>query len=807
MNTVIIKKDEIIKTLISNSFAQDFNSNTKMDNSECQFHLETTKFCLGLTENQQNQFANILQQVITTNFNNTRLPLDHNDIRKFYTSYKYSIYENIPCPKAFTCDNHACLSLVSIVEKSLSLGINIDMIKVSEFTDRLYDNSSLLNVNFFENMMKKVCEVYKPMKIDPYIFTLVVWSDAFEPNNTRQNKNSIWLKTVTLHPSNSCDTSLNHTFALCMGFKNDDRDNVNSLYNTEINSLEKVHYFYVDKVKETVPCVFYVMTMSNDCPERCAINNILQFGKSTKRFGYCSLTKSNKIASCKKCYSNNIFNIFQEETDEKKDNMKCGLCCDFEFGNNKAVERFDVPIEYPRTYHPSSPETPTTHPIFKPRQSRKMFPYKQNYCSMKQGVNFALFNLYTKTWKSNEGTAYLKMFGLSATTITKIIEFATNDSSKEDHDDTHIYDRYKYPCMWSSSLELHQFVEVPMHHIFEGIVKSIIEIQISFFKWYKKWSTFSKDSNIILNNVLSSKTNFCKALPFSGDNLTTGGWIAEQYVAFARIMNILMKDYDNYINETSLGYTEMIVLTQSCHSLVAHLMTNEQIPTSKIRDLIKVFLGTCHYYKEAVGNTQADPFWFHKSNFFSLMNLPDQIDEFGPLRLHWEGTREKYIQKIKPLLTNLRANSTYLVTKIQQHSQNSYLDLLMSDTNNKNGKKGIFEITSFGYPSLSIIRTKIENNETLKGLLLKNEKYAYTLICGLNKWSLCQMNLLDENGVYRCGQFYTEMKSDILNIVTECESKQDLNNSVKDMVMFIPLHPNQTEDSHLYSIITKDWKQ
>ena len=57
-----------------------------------------------------------------------------------------------------------------------------------------------------------------------------------------------------------------------------------------------------------------------------------------------------------------------------------------------------------------------------------------------------------------------------------------------------------------------------------------------------------------------------------------------------------MKDYDQYVNENSLGYTEMIVLTQSCHSLVAHLMTNETIKTSKIKELIKVFLGTCHYY-------------------------------------------------------------------------------------------------------------------------------------------------------------------------------------------------------------------
>ena len=257
-------KDEILKTLISNTFAQDLNSTTEINKSECQFHLETTKFCLGLTESQQNQFASLLHQVTTTDFNSTRLPLDHNDIRKFYTSYKYSIYENIPCPKAYTFENHACISLESVIEKSLSLGLQLDLIKVSEYTKRLNDNSSLLNVKFFNDIMKMVFEQYNPMKIDPYIFMLVIWSDAFEPNNTRQNKHSIWFKTVTLCPSMKCDTSVNHTFALCMGFKNDLHDNVNIMYNTEIKSLEKVHYFYVEKLR-WLPQLNFLTVFSFGC--------------------------------------------------------------------------------------------------------------------------------------------------------------------------------------------------------------------------------------------------------------------------------------------------------------------------------------------------------------------------------------------------------------------------------------------------------------------------------------------------------------------------------------------------------------
>ena len=96
--------------------------------------------------------------------------------------------------------------------------------------------------------------------------------------------------------------------------------------------------------------------------------------------------------------------------------------------------------------------------------------------------------------------------------------------------------------MWTSSLNVDQFIEVPMHHLFEGIIKSIIDIQTSFFKWYKKWSSFGNNSNIYLNSVSSAKASFCQALPFSGDNYTTGGWIVEQYIAYARIMIVLMKN-------------------------------------------------------------------------------------------------------------------------------------------------------------------------------------------------------------------------------------------------------------------------
>ncbi len=74
------------------------------------------------------------------------------------------------------------------------------------------------------------------------------------------------------------------------------------------------------------------------------------------------------------------------------------------------------------------------------------------------------------------------------------------------------------------------------------------------------------------------------------------------------------------------------------------------------------------------------PFWYRKSNFVSLLNLSDQIKEYGPLYLHWEGVREKFIQHVKPALTNMRTTVSYLVTKLEKIHHDQTLEMLYDNT-------------------------------------------------------------------------------------------------------------------------------
>ena len=64
---------------------------------------------------------------------------------------------------------------------------------------------------------------------------------------------------------------------------------------------------------------------------------------------------------------------------------------------------------------------------------------------------------------------------------------------------------------------------------------------------------------------------------------------------------------------------------------------------------------------------------FEKSNFVSLLNLPQQVEEYGTIYLHWEGVRERFIQHVKPSLINMRSSVSYLVKKMKQIYQDNTL--------------------------------------------------------------------------------------------------------------------------------------
>ncbi len=163
------------------------------------------------------------------------------------------------------------------------------------------------------------------------------------------------------------------------------------------------------------------------------------------------------------------------------------------------------------------------------------------------------------------------------------------------------------PPLWESSLQLDQFVDSPKHQLFEGLVKSSLEILSQFFKFHKKWSKFAKVINEMIEDVASLRLGFCKCEPLTNhDDFKGGGWLAETYLGYSRIFVIISGYIDDILPCDTVGITELKAFHQCLFSLLSHLMTNASIDVEIISNQIKLFLSVTHYYEKRVITRQIE---------------------------------------------------------------------------------------------------------------------------------------------------------------------------------------------------------
>ena len=97
--------------------------------------------------------------------------------------------------------------------------------------------------------------------------------------------------------------------------------------------------------------------------------------------------------------------------------------------------------------------------------------------------------------------------------------------------------------------------------------------------------------------------------------------------------------------------------------LISFIMTKEvnQEICDKCESCVKVYLSMVNKFDNDLNSeeTECKPIWVKKSNYMSLLNLPKQMNLFGPLRRYWEGSYrgEALVQELKPLIkTGLTTN-------------------------------------------------------------------------------------------------------------------------------------------------------
>ncbi len=124
--------------------------------------------------------------------------------------------------------------------------------------------------------------------------------------------------------------------------------------------------------------------------------------------------------------------------------------------------------------------------------------------------------------------------------------------------------------------------------------------------------------------------------------------------------------------EPTIHYDDkyMHMITCMC-VMVWHLMSQHQTSSQQQLQHIKLFLDCCHQFCKATYDETITPFWLPKGNYVTILNLPWQIEQFGPMQDFWEGSQEFSNQLVK------QKTQTFISGKLTELHQSNVLDWIM----------------------------------------------------------------------------------------------------------------------------------
>ena len=692
------------------------------------------KFCniiAALSKSIENNIKDSYVNNIVTDWRYTCIPNCHVQTRRVYLEGNNALLSNIPHPHPICLsDNHSYLSIYEMIAHYLALGIPMHEL----WSDRKVDVKTCTYSNLYESpqvyrIVQNVVDLYHGERV--LILLGIEFSDDFDPNNSvKNNRQKVWMKSLSISPPSNNLHGMTTTFPVSFGIKDNCHQIVENHMYDELSLLSdprKCNMFYNRQTDSMVRVHFELLISLQDQPERRHCTGIL-LGNSRNyaaRWGFsCNLSAiKSRIVSCSQC--------LQQLMSPQIPVSDCKQCTNWEIiSSSTTLLQSDVNEKYP-------------HQLKGNELPRKICPFKLSFNLLNEAVTNAHVEFIEKRWTKDEVTYYLSTYCLNTNTVKCVLEHSENIVTMkqiEDHKNTlkrdyeamescrnvnpQSYQDWKTPASWRRFMTIEQHIDVTMHLLFLGIVKTVaLEIH--------SWAKMRSQNNILvgyLQSVLDPLTtfnlNWLKVINYVGGKM--GGWVSENYIALARIskwaytgLYFISKDYKyveparpykewsgvecaNWLRARALDTsgkatdlkTRVRTLMQSSHgppniaqpkggsvldvinvvkslqAMISHIMmdrVNEQ-SVLEVKRHIKLFLFmfnkmNCNM-KDTDSSTET---WITKYNFPCLLNIPQQMLNFGPVHHYWEGggLGEKFVQVAKKHFHSFGKNwNTNLIRKI-----------------------------------------------------------------------------------------------------------------------------------------------
>ena len=795
----------------------DYTKLTSVPDARLLFNM--TQHVMTNTAEQNDSFFDILEEFHERYgvSSDVTVPLDNQTAEEILKEKKYGIFGNLPHEKVIVINNHACISMIGVIQHMMAHQIPIGFTEETDVpgNTRRYENThGCKAMNELIETMKMLNITCIPTKYGSFL----LWSDGFVRSFVKQKDNNVWILTITIPDPSGSATSKYHTYCLAVGKSSNDHQPVIDYYLREIDQLMKGVSLFDLKSGNYVNVQMGLLAYIADRPERHAILNQTDGGLFGKRTLWCAHIDHKHLPYCDICFSKELDALMNDRFSECP-LTSCGRCCQWDMKSssvsNKKVKNaeFKMTEKYPTLANLSATSPPV--PLHRPVPTNHLRPVELEFFWLVAVLRFAAHNIIYERWNKGTTQAYLKSCCVPDRAIDRMYTKFNKMSEDEDKDGVMVQSDDYIPFIWLSKVTMSTWIDAGMHHIFHGIVARIMLLMEEVFTDEDKKTTYEDIVNPYLLEIKALRLDWMhvKTLPKTQ-------WLAEDELGFARIMcfaygqfflNVPLRQSSTMSQGSLLSIRQML---SALMVMISLLMSPRDPNVQQIDRHIKKKLSCCQRFCDLYFSPEKLPFWANTSNFPSLLNLPAQIARFGPIRWYWEGTRERFIQTVKKVLVSMRKTTSYFVRKMELMQKLTTMSWMADRIRRKNkGQKKEYPRLYFRYESMVEIEEKLREGQVLSGLTTMKDEHNHLedhiwLVFGKqgSKVSIVPLRRNDDGETetligFSYHPYELEKDTVIENMTTE-----DLKRNTSDYCVMLPFVREKDDHfSNQYAVVFDDW--
>jgi len=360
---------------------------------------------------------------------------------------------------------------------------------------------------------------------------------------------------------------------------------------------------------------------------------------------------------------------------------------------------------------------------------------------------------------------------------TSAINNEDNEAIWDDYaENKALYRKCDVPRVWRYFDDPSLFPETPMHLLGLGIIKTCMNDFMDVLKHKNAYTIFFRLSKNILLGIQQLNVSWCKILTWEEGKL--GGWISENYLGYARIVdwhlslvnnldeimeNIYKEPITHYskwtgkmckdwlesrgikgkgkalelknevtkimegnliptvVAKKNISFGVVVEMMHLLNQLISCCMQEEVVEKNivDIEMIIRMFLIK---YDEVdsvfkTGKKQT-PGWVTSYNFMSLLNIPNMMKEYGSLRNIWEGGEcgEGFLRKVKPEI-KYGLRQQWKVWLMNNILKNMCYDLIIEEINIEEERKlSLGNLEWKVYSNKAMAKVVFQNNIPISGM-------------------------------------------------------------------------------------------